>query len=429
MADRFMQKLIFLYVIGGCIGPAVLSVNAGFMHVSIGRMLQPIMFVMCLYKIMSHPKAYCLQMPLKPNTYSVCFFILWLLYALLSCLWTLDRYSWLRAYYFLFGGVVVILAFSLYLDSVKSIKHLLAVLMWMIFAHTLIGYYEMLSGNYFFLSDLSRLGVYQAYKIPVSSMNNVNDYAMLIMIGIYSTLAVHMTSKKRIMKAVSMIFMIMMFIMCVLTRSRGILFGLILSMVIGSLLYRQIRRKLMLLTTLSLILFVIALITLPSLMENITDFCTEVFTFDVHKENSSDFVRLNLILNGLLFLMKNLLMGTGLGGIEYYMQNYAVLDTLGIMNIHNWWFEILVASGIFIFCGYCFFYVRLLNHMWRCSKHSNERDVSNLGMVMVGFLTAFPIASISSSSIMGADIIWTYFAIIIAFEGIATKYGGMSDTT
>ena len=136
-------------------------------------------------------------------------------------------------------------------------------------------------------------------------------------------------------------------------------------MVIGSLLYRQIRRKLMLLTTLSLILFVIALITLPSLMENITDFCTEVFTFDVHKENSSDFVRLNLILNGLLFLMKNLLMGTGLGGIEYYMQNYAVLDTLGIMNMHNWWFEILVASGIFIFCGYCFFYVRLLNHMWR----------------------------------------------------------------
>lgn len=317
---------------------------------------------------------------------------------------------------------MVILAFSLYLDSIKSIKYLLAVLMWMIFAHTLIGYYEMLSGNYFFLSDLSRLEVYQVYKIPVSSMNNVNDYAMLIMIGIYSTLAVHMTSKKRIMKAVSMIFMIMMFIMCVLTRSRGILFGLILSMVIGSLLYRQIRRKLMSLATLGLILFVIALVTLPSLRENITDFCAEVFTFNV-KENSSDFVRLNLILNGLLFLINNLLMGTGLGGIEYYMQNYAVLDTLGITNMHNWWFEILVASGIFIFCGYCFFYVRLLSHMWQCSKHSNEHDVSNLGMVMVGFLTAFPIASISSSSVMGADIIWTYFAIIIAFEGIATKYG------
>ena len=318
---------------------------------------------------------------------------------------------------------MVILAFSLYLDSVKSIKRLSAVLMWMIFVHMLIGYYEMLSGNYFFLSDLSRLEVYQAYKIPVSSMNNVNDYAMLILIGTYSALAVHMTSKKRIMKAISMIFMIMMFIMCVLTRSRGILFGLILSMVIGSLLYRHLRRKLLSLAILGLMFFIIALIMLPSLRENITDFYAEVLTSFNIKENSSDFVRLNLILNGLLFLINNLLMGTGLGGIEYYMQNYAVLDTLGITNMHNWWFEILVASGIFVFCGYCFFYVRLLNHMWQCSKHSNERDVSNLGMVMVGFLTAFPIASISSSSIMGTDIIWTYFAIIIAFEGIATKYG------
>ena len=171
----------------------------------------------------------------------------------------------------------------------------------------------------------------------------------------------------------------------------------------------------------SLILFVIALIMLPHLRENITDLCVAVFTFNV-KENTSDFIRLNLILNGLFFLSNNLLMGTGLGNIEYYMQRYAILDTLGIINMHNWWFEILVTSGIFIFCGYCFFYVRLLNHMWQYSKHSNERDMSNLGMVMVGFLTAFPIASISSSSIMGADIIWTYFAIIIAFEGSACPF-------
>ena len=414
-----IQKIIFFYVCCLYIGPDMLSVDVGIMHLSIGRFLQPIIVGMCLYKIATYSLERPLKIPSCPNTYSMCFFACWFAYAILSIIWVKDYYAWLRYCYFLFGGIITIFVISFYLYSLDNIKSLLHMSMIMTFLHALIGCYEIQSGNYLFLQDMPQIEVYIRESLPVSSMGNVNDYATAILIGFYSSIAVYLTTHRKMIRSMVALVIFFLLIMMILTGSRSIILGLCFSLMTTSLLYTRARRKFMLVGAITILLFIITMIILPDMRENLVYYCDMLFNLDFQNEDSSDSIRLNLILNGLNYLKNTWFMGTGIGNIEYYMRNYLILDTHNIMIMHNWWMEILVSSGIFIFTGYCLFYWRLCRQMWRLSKYANDRDVRKIGSVMLGFLIAFTIASISSSSLMGNDIVWFFFATIIAFEGIA----------
>lgn len=397
----------------------MLSIDVRIMHLSIGRFLQPIIFGICLYKIAIWSFKEPLKIPPYPNTYSMCFFACWFAYAILSIIWTMDYYAWLRYCYFLFGGIITIFAISFYLDSLDDIKSLLRISMIMTFLHALIGCYEMQSGNYLFLQDMTRIEVYIRESLPVSSMGNVNDYATAILIGFYSSIAVYLTTHRKMIRSMVALVIFFLLIMMILTGSRSIILGLCFSLMVTSLLYTPVRRKFMLVGAIIIPSFIIAIIMLPIMYENFVYYCDMLFNLDFKYENSSDSIRLNLILNGLNYLKNTWFMGTGIGNIEYYMRNYPILDTHNIMIMHNWWMEILVSSGIFIFTGYCFFYWRLCKHMWQLSKYSENCIIRKIAATIFAFLIAFIIASISSSSLMGNDIVWSYFATIIAFERIA----------
>lgn len=106
--------------------------------------------------------------------------------------------------------------------------------------------------------------------------------------------------------------------------------------------------------------------------------------------------------------------GVGAGNAEYWMENFALYDTFGILNPHNWWLEILINYGVFIFTGYLLFFLSLVRRLWQAYKTTDGAD-RMIAEALLLSLVGFSIASISSSSIMAFTPQWLLFAFALAF--------------
>jgi len=125
-------------------------------------------------------------------------------------------------------------------------------------------------------------------------------------------------------------------------------------------------------------------------------------------------VRLNLIKNSLIFLVNSFGFGVGAGNVEYYMANFPVYETGSVLNVHNWWAEILVDYGIFIFVGYALLYLGLFIKLYRTYGKIGNSEKMICEALLVGLVTFF-FASISSSSIMAIGAQWIFFAFALGF--------------
>ena len=141
-------------------------------------------------------------------------------------------------------------------------------------------------------------------------------------------------------------------------------------------------------------------------------------TIDLSADKGSDFVRLNLIKNGFIFLYRTCGFGTGAGNIEHWMSNYGVYYTSDILNMHNWWMEILVSFGVFIFALYLIFYIKLIIDMLHKYKINNNKMNKTLSISFISCMAAYVIGSISASSNISAEWLWVFWAISIAYQGI-----------
>lgn len=143
---------------------------------------------------------------------------------------------------------------------------------------------------------------------------------------------------------------------------------------------------------------------------------------DVEQETSIG-VRINLIKNGFKILNQNplrYLTGVGAGNTEYYMQNY-VDSTMGIVDMHNWWMEILVNHGIIFLLLFIWFYVRIIYDTIIVYKETDSELYRMASGAIIISLAAFSIASISSSSIAGLSTIWIIFGEAMALIGCHHK--------
>jgi len=206
------------------------------------------------------------------------------------------------------------------------------------------------------------------------------------------------------------------FYLIVVTGSRANILAVLLELAFLVLLLTNIRQKAM--TIAVTVCVAIALYLMPG---PIREFSREItgnlvsIVAQAEQGTGSVAVRTNLALNGIIFLFSTFGFGVGSGNAEYWMANYARYDTAGILNLHNWWLEILIDYGLLVFAGYLMFYGSLVRQLWRIwkstGKGSNRMITEALLVALVGFL----VASISSSSIMAFNPQWLLFAFALAF--------------
>ena len=196
--------------------------------------------------------------------------------------------------------------------------------------------------------------------------------------------------------------------------------GLILSVVVFIVLgKRKNITKVILLTVPGIIILTVLL--KPEFITNLILTISEHLTFDLTAQGSSESIRMNLIRNGLFFLISTFGFGVGAGNIEYWMDNRPLFNTSGIVNIHNWWFEILVGYGLIIFILYIVFYGKLLSSFYKRYKYSRDAMDISLSIGMICFMIGYVIGSISSSSNINREWLWVFWGIAIAYQGISHK--------
>ena len=97
------------------------------------------------------------------------------------------------------------------------------------------------------------------------------------------------------------------------------------------------------------------------------------------------------------------------------MANFSQYNTAGITNPHNWWLEIFINYGIFIFVGYVIFYIGIIRNLWKIYRIKQIREEKMICEALLVSMVGFFFSSISSSSIMAFKPQWLLFAFVLAF--------------
>lgn len=414
-----MKKLIYLMMASSFLGAQIFSIDIGIMKMSIFRITTIILLFLMLTDYMKNSRKIRLTIKIGQD-YIIKFYFFWFIYSIFSLLWVKDYNAWLKAIFFIGSGFTCIWILSTYVNTKTFFYNIFKIMLFMFVLHNIIGWSELLTGNYVF-ADLSKIDVYNQFKnnaavrVPVSMMGNTNDFATLVLCGIFISLITLSNSKSKMIKIVSIINIISSTILLWRTNSRANMLGLILGILVLLILkfYKKITKKSLLALISLLLLLVAVLVVNSSTLNSAYDLITEKIKIG----GNSDSIRLNLIINGLIFLKRTILFGTGAGNIEYWMENNKLYNVGSITNMHNWWFEILVGYGLIIFIGYIISYYMIIKSLYKSYKSNNDKFIENTSLYLLCYMVAFIVSSISSSSNMSSEWLWVFWAVTIAYIG------------
>lgn len=410
-----MKRVVYLSIIASMVGTSVISIDMGVFQLSLFRGLILLLSLVMIVEILIKNKKISINVK-KANNYSTNFMFVWFVYAFFTLAWAKDYIGWIKAVFFIGLGFLAIKIYSKYFKNSKDIIRSFRVILPIIIFHNVLGWYELITGQYLFLSE-ERLVRYLRYNYPVSTFGNTNDYAVFLMFSFFVLYICLMNSKRNITKLVYIVSMISTVVLLLSTGARAALLGFIIGVIIivfYSIQRKQTRRMLISL----LVAFIFVTIFNPQIILSFFTNIESALDFNFTNQSNSEFVRINLIKNGISFLISTFGFGTGAGNIEYWMANYGVYNTGRVLNIHNWWMEILVGYGVVIFILYLVFYFKLflsMKHKFRTSTNKQDLTIS-LGIMSI--MSGYIIASIGSSSNMIAEWLWVFWAIVIAYEGI-----------
>ncbi|WP_071392698.1 O-antigen ligase family protein [Bacillus tuaregi] len=410
-----LKIVVYLSALTSLLGASIFSINLGVFQLSIFRSL--ILFlVLAIFIILLQTNASIQLSTKKESNYSIKFMLFWLIYSIFTLIWVKDYDAWIRNIYFLSLGVACIIIFSMFLKKTSDILTTFRFMVMMIIIHNLIGWYEVLTGNYMFLSG-ELISLYALNNHPVSIFHNTNGFATFILISIFIVYICAVNEKRFLIKIIYIATIISSVYLLLMTSSRANILGLILAFAVFVYFSLKNRR-----TRAAIISFLAVLFTMGMLMPNLFDNFLQMVNNNLHfgfsSETSSDTVRTNLIKNGYIFLSNTFGFGTGAGNIEYWMANYSEYYTEGIVNMHNWWMEILVGYGVIIFTLYIIFYFKLFKSFYKRYRNSNDKKDITISLGIMCSMAGFIVGSISNSSNISNEWLWVYWAIIIAFQGI-----------
>jgi teichuronic acid biosynthesis protein TuaE len=347
----------------------------------------------------------------KENRYSIYFFIFWLFYSLVTFFWSQDLQRWIKITSYLGIGVVFLVVGNIYIIRKKHIHTFLYIMVSMVIVHNIIGWYEVAAKRHLFI-DPSR---FSGRVFPVSFLNHPNDFALLAAFGSVISLVCYKISHRRTAKVVYLITAVSSGLIVFTTGSRAVILGLLLGLLFFA--WIQFRK----LTPFFKLVFVSLAISLGLYILFFSPFAQNFyqryFAFSLQRNSESN--RISLIFNGFHFLADTFGFGIGSGNVELWMEEYPVYSTRGIVNMHNWWMEILTAYGVIVFVFYLLVYSTVFISFWKKYYHAEDEDERVLSLGFMTCMVIFIIGSISSSSNFVREWVWIFWDIAIIYQGIS----------
>ncbi|WP_394186936.1 O-antigen ligase family protein [Metabacillus halosaccharovorans] len=401
------DKLILIFTISlGFFQSALFSVRIGPISLFPFRILFIVLFIWFVFKLVTS----------KVNTshlngnvsIHLGFFIFWLGYSILSLIWVKSLSDAINYIFLLAVGVFIVYFTVLYLKN--SFDYIYLFSAWILVLIIIIG---IGLWNHFTLNHLSSSYIYSAPEhkraIPTSVFYNQNDFASYLAISIYFLFAAFKYLKNYILKSICLLLILLSCYLMYVTDSRASILAVVFGFLVLFFLYLPTKiKKLTIIAT-----------TLVGLFSSIL-FFNDILGFiggsssSIQEDNSLN-IRTNLLKNSVDFVTNSFGFGVGAGNAEYYMENLSIYPTQGVLNVHNWWIEILVNNGVLVFVGYIILYLTILINLYSIFKTVNNRLEKMVCEALLGAFIAFIIASISPSSISNLNYHWILLAFAIGF--------------
>lgn len=422
----FARGYIYLLIVLSLCGANIWAINIKGINVTIFRiisMLLPIVVMLCCCR--REPQKSCCSLNHTYNYNNLnnflyyYFFIVWFIYGLASFLWVKSYKWWIIAEYSLFIGVACIIICNKLLITTKYIGICLKLMYFVLTLHSLIGWFEIISGKYYFISS-NMSAIYSINQYPASALGNTNNFATGMLIGFFISISFIYICRSWVIKTLVLLNALSMSCLIYMASSRANLIALILGITFLIFVKKNKFSKSIKVLLIFILLGSFSLIY-PTLYQQIINFILELIGTCDNGDSIS--VRKNLILNGLIFLKESFLLGVGSGNTNYYMEINSCSDgyhtTYGIINMHNWWMEILVDYGVIIFILYIIMYIKLIvDNVMIYKTVSYNIQERYYALSFASFLIAYSIGCISASSNMTKEYIWLFFALILAFTNL-----------
>lgn len=412
-----------LFAIFSCILGVNFSIQVFGFQLSLYRInliLAPILFLIPILSRLANYKELRSLLYLK-------FLLFWILYSFFAVIWVNDYSSWAKYMTFLVSALFFSTFIFVYINNFDIFLKAIRIIVWLSILLSILAFYESLSGNYYFLDptstewykDYSLLQKASSFREPVTVFGNPNNYALFLFFSFAFSLLLVIVDKKSKLRLAYVVYLPVSVFLIIITLSRSALLGIILLLAFLFLIVFfygtfQLRKK---------IIICFVLISLMSIYFIYKYFflIDGFFALDFASEGTSDDIRKNLILNGLLIQKKYYYLGTGLGNIESNMAIFSKFDVGGIVNIHNWWMEILVSSGVIVFLLYIFIYGYTFLRLCMLKNLVNSNQLFWTKAIFASIFFGFVFSSIGPSSLMQCEWLWPIMALSFKSSFICTK--------
>jgi teichuronic acid biosynthesis protein TuaE len=133
---------------------------------------------------------------------------------------------------------------------------------------------------------------------------------------------------------------------------------------------------------------------------------------NVQANSGSGEIRIGLTQTGLGSLGRFYLMGAGPGQAEVLVAESVA--QAGIVNLHDWWLEVIVDGGLPAFVLHALLYFALLAAMWRIARRGADHVLRYLAAAIMLALGGFVIGALGPSSAISFAPMWILWGLAIA---------------
>lgn len=414
LENKWWENVFYLFLFSAFFGPAILNYSIGPFSLFPFRILFPFMAVIFLYLYFKDSVFTWNQIHTKKVLW---LFVFWLVYALLSLLWVKSLTQGVMDLIFLLMGIGIIFFMVFLITKYKQFQYIFNIWIVSFLVILGIGVINHVLRIHLPISRISSANPFYGY-IPTSVFVNENDFASFLSLSIFFVLSGILYFRNLFVRTAGLLLILVSIYMLEVTSSRANILAVVIGLGFWFVFLTEVKFKIKLIFWASIASGISSILffeKVNSLFNAIYQLVLSLIVTSGSDETSTD-IRLNLLKNSLIFLQNTFGFGVGTGNSEFFMKNYAVYPTGNIVNVHNWWVEILVNYGVVIFTLYCLIYLYLVKELYVINKDIPEQ--SQLKVVSVALLLAmivFPLSSVSPSSQIALNYFWVLYGFVIAF--------------
>jgi teichuronic acid biosynthesis protein TuaE len=415
------QFLLYLFVAASFLGSGILSVKVGPLTLFPYRILLPIAALIFFVRwVKSRELGLFANQAVKP---ALMFCLFWIGFALLSMTWSLSITDAVKDIFFLVSGLFFIFLFVYLFTGIKDYIALhyiwLIVMVFMI----ALGFWNYFTQQQLPVSRLHNAALYVRHR-PTAVFTNENDFASYLALSFFMALGAFHYSKYYWVKLIAIFLAGSSLFQILATSSRANLLAVGIGLFVWALFFTTIKEKRILVILGGVGLVFASILFYQQILDAVNvvwKLIGSAFTLGGTGATDSTSIRVNLLINAAIFIASSGGIGIGAGNIELYMKLFSELSTAGIVNIHNWWAEILVHYGTLVFAGYIILYPWLIKELFKLFWASKTSEDKMISLSLCTSLAAFSLASISPSSLMTLNYSWILFAFSIGYVNYRLK--------